>query len=86
MKVKKCRSCEAPVIWAVNTATRKRSLLDADPSEEGNCVFVHNPGMGGDPEYQVLSKKELAGPATEPRHKSHFATCPNASKHRNGGK
>ena len=82
----KCSSCGAPVTWAVHVDTRRRSPIDADPSEDGNIVFVHEPGMGGDPEYRLLSKAETAEPATAPRFSPHFATCPNAKQHRKGGR
>jgi hypothetical protein len=84
MTQKKCSSCELPVIWAVHTKTKRRSPIDAVPSEEGNVVFEHEPGLGSDPVYRVLTRAECAEPATTKRFTNHFMTCVNAKHHRNG--
>lgn len=85
MRTQQCRSCSARIVWAVNAETKRRAPIDELPSENGNVIFTHDPGMGSDPEYRVLSKPERAEPATAPRHTSHFATCPKAKQHRKGG-
>ena len=86
MKTQQCRSCGAPVIWAVHETTKKRAPIDATPVEDGNVIFVHEPGMGGDPEYHVLTKTERAFPVLTSRHTNHFLSCPNAKQHKKGGR
>jgi hypothetical protein len=67
----RCRSCNAPIKWAY-TIKGKRIPLDPNPSPEGNIELIN--GIA-----------EVVGPSDNPadiRHISHFATCPNANKHR----
>lgn len=71
---KKCRSCEAPIIWAT-TDSGKRMPLDFDEHEGGN-VF-----LAADGTCRVGRQEEDTTPGTT-RHFSHFATCPNADQHR----
>jgi hypothetical protein len=68
----------------VTKATGARIPLDVEPSERGN-VLVHIDGLA-----EVLSEADMAewtnrqrwmGRSTTLR-VSHFATCPNAAKHR----
>lgn len=83
-----CRSCEAPVTWAI-TKNGKSMPLDRDPVEGGNVrltgqTVIGHTGREG-PECEVIgagtfTEDELA--ANEPRYVSHFATCPKASSHR----
>lgn len=70
--VKNCQSCGAPIFFAA-TGTGKRIPLDAEPTEDGNIVIL-------DGEACVIPKGTyLAG---KPQYRSHFATCPNAARHR----
>ena len=72
-ELKRCRSCDAPIIWA-RTAKGKSIPLDASPTSEGNIVLaVFNVA-------HVLRSGESA--AGRPTYTSHFATCPNAAEHR----
>ena len=69
-----CRSCHAPIVWAVNDLTGKAMPLDAEPVDGGN-VILHALGST----CTVLN----AGQGTlldddEPRYVPHFATCPDA--------
>jgi hypothetical protein len=75
MKLDKCKSCGTEMIWA-KTPAGKLMPLDRTPTAdgmwaldeaEGACYFV-SPG----------SFAFFDGP----RHHSHFATCPDAAKHR----
>lgn len=70
--MKKCDSCNAAIIWAY-TAAGKRMPLDAAVSEHGTIMLD---GKG------VASVVDLFNKAAGDRYVSHFATCPNASKHR----
>lgn len=76
-----CRSCGAPIIWA-DTITGRRMPLDKEPSKDGNIVL----GLRSDDvplalvqTAQTLQRLLLKG---ERLYTSHFATCPEASKHR----
>ena len=86
MKTAKCRSCGAPIIWAVNDRTKKRAPIDAEPVEDGPVYFTHDPGDGGDPEYRVLTKAERAPGVPGPLYTNHFQTCPTREQHRKGGR
>jgi hypothetical protein len=64
-----CSSCEAPVKWA-RTERGARMPLDPEPRSDGNLVVegaYARAVQSGDP---------------GPFFVSHFATCPNANKHR----
>lgn len=79
----KCASCGAVIEWR-RTEGGKRMPIDVLPSSDGNVCLFECPETGTDM-CRVLSahelkdwNRELYGALT----KSHFATCPNASKHR----
>lgn len=67
-KLSACRTCEAPVYWC-HTRSGKRMPVDAVPSPDGT-MGIDADGVVG---------KRTGGP----RYTSHFATCPDADKHRN---
>lgn len=72
-----CRSCGAPVIWAVTAATGSRMPVDAEPDEDGNLLLsLDNP-----PVAQVVDPAQLVMDDGK-RFTSHFATCPHADQHR----
>jgi hypothetical protein len=74
----KCRSCGAAILW-VKTVAGKAMPLDAVPAEDGNIALMPAGAM-------VLPKEtaDLGQKIGARRYKSHFATCPNAAKHRKG--
>lgn len=74
--MKRCKSCRAPIVWA--TTERGRAIpVDAEPHADGNLVLVPvDRGVYLARAYQPL----FDGKAK--RHRSHFATCPNAPEHR----
>lgn len=77
-----CSSCQAPIRWVVVASTGRRMPIDPDPAANGNIVF--RPG-GSEVEYVGAPRPDggLVGDEYEGRRfVSHFATCPNASKHR----
>jgi hypothetical protein len=86
MAERHCTSCGAKVTWAVHVDTRRRSPIDADENEAGNVVFTHDPDLGGDPEYRVLTQAECAEELSVARYTNHFMTCPNAKQHKKGGR
>ena len=63
-----CRSCGAPIDWAV-TAAGKRMPLDVERRDDGNVTF--------DPDGTAR-----VVPVGKGSRVSHFATCPNAQSHR----
>jgi len=69
----KCRSCKAPVYWAV-TGTGGAMPVNVEPSPDGNLSLRWN----GRRILAVYVDANFAGP----RRKSHFASCPNAAEHR----
>lgn len=85
--VARCRSCQAPVVWATTVATDtkagRRIPIDADPADPtralrvkiGNLLFINETAGDGSP----LVRYVTGGP-----HRTHFATCPNAKGHRRG--
>lgn len=71
-----CSSCGAEISWVVSATSGVAMPLDAAPCADGNIVV-----SGG--KAHVLNRSLFAAEAPEtPRYKSHFATCPNAAKHR----
>lgn len=75
-----CRSCHAPILWTVTT-TGADMPVDADPSSDGNIQLVSHGHLLfahvlGDP------TRSHAREHGQVLHTSHFATCPNAARHR----
>ena len=80
----RCRSCEAPIIWARNQQTDRLMPLDAKPVATGT-LLLDPPPRSGEPvlvtsSHALYAARVVAG---EPLYVSHFATCPNAAAHRN---
>lgn len=69
-----CKSCGADIIWAKNANTGKVMPLDAQENRDGNCVLLLDGTFKVDNSIRYIPGQR--------RHKSHFATCPNAPKHR----
>lgn len=77
-----CRSCRAPIVWAV-TADGKRMPLDAVPAADGNLAARRMPD--GTLQVRVLTA-DLPDVADSERPAiSHFASCPDADRHRRRG-
>ena len=72
-----CRSCNAPIVWAI-TEKGRRMPVDAKPSAAGNLLLDHERG-----EWRAIVVKNDDTAAENELHTSHFATCPNAARHRN---
>ena len=75
--VDKCDSCGAGIVRAIHERTLKSSVVDAEPSKDGNIELV---AAQGAVIYRILSTEKRFG-RTNLR-MSHFATCPNADSHR----
>lgn len=72
-----CRSCGAPVVWAL-TDNARRIPVDRDSVEGGNLYVV--PGDGHNIRVRYLRQGDP--PNEQAKYVSHFATCPNAKEHR----
>jgi hypothetical protein len=73
-----CRSCGAAVLWRPHVTTGKLAPIDADPHPEGN-IALYADG------YAVVGKDvDLGADNPAPRHRSHYATCPEAAAWRAG--
>lgn len=84
-----CRSCQAPIRWAVSESSGKRIPLDLMPVDDGNIVETGRTHPSGAPMVRYLKRAQSAittsllddVPAPD-RYVTHFATCPNADQHR----
>jgi hypothetical protein len=78
VKVERCRSCGAPIIWA--TATTGRAMpIDRDRIAGGNIELEEPPAFtpeGRRPE-SPTARVVMPAPGVW-RYRSHFATCPDA--------
>lgn len=85
-----CKSCSAPIFWAAildergqrvkGDSGRWRAMpVNAQPDPAGNVVLLHRPGEGI--VARVLRRGQCPAPGAVLR-TSHFATCPNADRHR----
>lgn len=75
-----CRSCDAPILWGA-TAKGRRIPLDPEPVAGGNLELERLVT----PIASVLRVRYVAKEDIHPdiaRHVTHFATCPNARRHR----
>ena len=73
----RCKSCRKPIVWA-ETEKGRRIPLDPDPVSDGNIILQQR-GKFKPP----LAIVRLSIPTDETnRFKSHFATCPQASRWR----
>ena len=70
-----CSSCHAPIIWAKHHATGNTMPLNAEPSQNGKWHTTSVATLDGVEELH-------AHHGAEGGHQSHFATCPNAARHR----
>jgi hypothetical protein len=81
-----CRSCGAPILWVRTTHARALPLnVDEDP--EG-IVTLRERAREADRflgPLAVVHSVKNPPPAGVARYTSHFATCPNAARHRKSG-
>lgn len=69
-----CDTCGAPVIWC-RTETGKRMPVDTQPAHDGNLRLT-------DPDSALPTARPASRGGDSPLHRSHFASCPDASHHR----
>jgi hypothetical protein len=71
-----CRSCSAPIIWAV-TRNGRDMPVTAEPRGDGNVYLVARPGLA--PLAEVLG---VAKRFARTMRVAHFADCPQADRWR----
>lgn len=78
MRVAKCRSCPAQVLWLDHVRTGKPAPIDVNPADDGNVLIDPDAGT-----YRVLAGDDLDHARSEgaPLRKNHFATCPGRQNH-----
>lgn len=83
-----CRSCQAPIEWAV-TETGKRMPVDHEPVV-GATILLRHTKVGEPPLAHVTTKDERAELERQAANRddelrlfvSHFSSCPNSAFHR----
>lgn len=78
--VERCRTCNASVVRAISEATKKPSVIDANPSPDGNVELV---AAELAVLYRIIPAEKREGRTN--LHKSHFATCRDAGAWRKRG-
>lgn len=77
-----CTSCHASIVWAI-TDRSKRMPLDATPNPEGNMAVMRD-------ETDTLVCRAITAERPlrpgERAYQPHFASCPNAERHRKPAK
>lgn len=84
--MRRCRSCNAPVLWC-RTTSGKATPVDPDPADTGNILLSDRRWEGGDIVAVVLAGDTLADArgAGDLLHLSHFVTCPQRKEWRRTG-
>lgn len=77
----RCGSCQAQVVWAVDEASSELVPLDRDPVPDG--IYIPHRGAVNDRYVHALNAGEAAPPGA-PRFVSHYVTCTNRKRGRNG--
>ena len=75
----RCRSCKAEIVWAV-TGTGSPMPFDAEPDPKGEWRLAAAPA-GRPPRAVYVPVEKRAGLERELL-RVHFASCPDADKHR----
>lgn len=74
-----CRSCGARILWRRSRLTRRRHPIDVEPHPDGNIRVIDASWC----DVLVRERRNAQGSEMAERlHLSHFATCPNAERHR----
>lgn len=75
----RCTSCDEPVQWAQTLHARRWIPLDPGPAEDGNLEVVQQ-ARDGTPLVRLVKIADREGRFDLRR--THFVTCPHASRHR----
>lgn len=78
-----CRSCDAPIIWATSSTSRKSMPLDAEPHPDGT-IDLDVARWVGAYQGQLAATVSSTLPLFDAggMYRSHFASCPNADEYR----
>lgn len=80
-----CRSCQAPILWT-ETANGERMPVDEKPNQLHGNVLLEFTDDSPAPKLLagVLTRGQAAGARAEQKrlYRSHFASCPDADRHR----
>jgi len=76
-QIDKCLQCGARIIWVFATATGRRMPMDAATDPKGTWI-IETCG----PDYYARCVGKDFTKYAGIRHKSHFATCPDANRFR----
>lgn len=76
----RCRSCAAPIVWAITAAKGNRMPLDPEPVPDGNVWIIEHPEHGQPVIGVALQRSDI--PADIETYVSHFVTCSAAAEHR----
>lgn len=79
-RVDTCRSCQAPIIWAI-TERARHIPIDADPAADGGTIQLVYRGPSQEPLANILKVNKLG---VQNLRVAHFASCPNADRYRTG--
>lgn len=93
-RIASCRSCSAPIIWAVSNPELKSGRpmpVDAAPHPNGNVLLARDPSIPHDPGAPVVIRAtvmragQIAGARADGNvlYRPHWATCPHADRWRN---
>lgn len=94
MKVARCSSCQAEILWAISNASGSRIPIDAQPATferppagtEARGLFVLVKRLEDAPLAWTIDLTNGGGDTMLARkvalYRSHFATCPDAAQHR----
>lgn len=78
-----CRSCGAPVRWAITPTGAKAPIDFATDSEKGNVLLLQPEAFGGELFAVTLSKDALALARQHGELRTnHYATCPDRQQWR----
>jgi hypothetical protein len=77
-----CRSCGAEIIWAVAERSLRSIPVDVAPLKGGNIRLI--PREDRPPMARSLTVEQRSRTSQGDLRQAHFASCPNADKHRQG--
>lgn len=79
---KECRSCAAAIVWTI-TSSGKSMPCDLEPTPDGDFYLFRRPDKI-DAIHRASSDTRVASAKARNQklYSSHFATCPNATRHR----
>lgn len=74
-----CTSCHAKMFWARSASTDRPIPIDAEPAPDRGNVYLDDQGRAVAFDRRDGVPQDALG---RPLYVSHFATCPDAARHR----